>query len=107
MGLKRQPIAPPPTRVRGYVVIHEERCKGCGFCIEFCPKGVLAASPKFNSKDYHPPYAAKPEECVNCNLCYLVCPEFAIYSVPADERKPVVVTAISVPPSLARTVSEE
>lgn len=87
MDLKRKPIVQPLTSVRGRVIIHEERCKGCGFCIEFCPKGVLAASPKFNSKGYHPPYAVKPEECVNCNLCFLICPEFAIYSIPADERE--------------------
>ncbi len=107
MSPKRKPMVPLPTRVRGQVIIHEERCKGCGFCIEFCPKGVLEASPKFNSKGYHPPYAVKPEECVQCNLCYLVCPEFAIYSVPADSQKPMTVTTISVPATLALTVSGE
>lgn len=98
MDLKRKPIVQPLTKVRGRVIIHEERCKGCGFCIEVCPKGVLAASPKFNSKGYHPPYAAKPEECVNCNSCFLICPEFAIYSIPADEREIRVVFA---PPAQA------
>lgn len=84
--LRRMPMEPKPKTVRGLVHIHEERCKGCGFCIEFCPKGVLASSPKFNSKGYHPPYVVKPEECVNCNLCWLVCPEFAIFSTPIDEN---------------------
>lgn len=77
----------PLRSVYGKVIIHEERCKGCGFCIEFCPRKVLAVSPKFNSKGYHPPYAAKPEECINCNLCFLICPEFAIYSVPVGEQE--------------------
>ncbi len=107
MRLKRKPIVEPLVRVQGRVIIHEERCKGCGFCIEFCPKKVLAASPKFNSKGYHPPYAAKPDECVNCNLCFLVCPEFAIYSIPADEREIRVVFAPSVPATLAEAAGEE
>jgi len=65
---------------RGEVHLLIERCKGCGFCIEFCPKGVLTASDGFNLKGYHPPLVAKPERCVNCGLCQLICPEFAIWS---------------------------
>ncbi|MCS7192920.1 MAG: 4Fe-4S binding protein [Armatimonadetes bacterium] len=107
MSVKRKPIVQPTAKVRGQVIIHEERCKGCGFCIEFCPKGVLVASPKFNSKGYHPPSAAKPEECVCCNLCFLVCPEFAIYSVPADRKEIRVVFAPTVPATLAKVNSNE
>lgn len=107
MNLKRKPIVQPLAKVRGRVIIHEERCKGCGFCIEFCPKGVLASSPKFNSKGYHPPYSAKPEECVNCNLCFLICPEFAIYSIPADEREIRVVFAPLAQAALTEVSTDE
>jgi 2-oxoglutarate ferredoxin oxidoreductase subunit delta len=69
---------------RGTVHILEERCKGCGYCIEFCPKKALAFSSKFNQKGYHPPVLIKPDECVNCHYCEVICPEFAIYSVEAD-----------------------
>ena len=60
-----------------------ERCKGCRFCIEFCPKDVLEESDAINGKGYHYPVVAsgKEEACVNCGFCQLVCPEFAIYSV--------------------------
>ncbi|MCS7224281.1 MAG: 4Fe-4S dicluster domain-containing protein [Armatimonadetes bacterium] len=86
MRKKRTPIVDLPPLPRGRVRIIEERCKGCAFCIEFCPQSVLVASRRFNSKGYHPPEIAKPEACVCCNLCWLVCPEFAIFSVPLTGR---------------------
>ncbi len=66
---------------QGEVHIIPERCKGCNFCIEFCPRDVLAESKEFNSKGYHPPEIADIEACVYCQLCELICPEFAIYVV--------------------------
>jgi 2-oxoglutarate ferredoxin oxidoreductase subunit delta len=70
---------------RGIVHILEDRCKGCGYCIEFCPKAVLDFSARFNRKGYHPPAVIKPDECVNCHYCEIICPEFAIYSVEAEQ----------------------
>jgi 2-oxoglutarate ferredoxin oxidoreductase subunit delta len=58
-----------------------ERCKGCEFCVEYCPKGVLEMSREFNKKGYHYPEAVKDDQCVDCDLCEMVCPEFAIFSV--------------------------
>ena len=65
----------------GEVHILEDRCKECGYCIEFCPRGVIEVSSKFNKKGYHPPIVKKPDDCVNCHYCEIICPEFAIYSV--------------------------
>ena len=67
-------------KVRGLVFIEPERCKGCGFCIEFCPNDVLMLSDGFNLKGYHPPVVVNPDRCVNCGLCQMICPEFAIWS---------------------------
>jgi 2-oxoglutarate ferredoxin oxidoreductase subunit delta len=63
----------------GTVNVIKDRCKGCNFCIEFCPNNVLETSEEFNSKGYHPPKIANQENCVACELCQLICPEFAIY----------------------------
>ena len=66
---------------RGKVMIFEERCKGCSFCIEFCPRKVLVQSSKYNSVGYHPPELVEEEPlkvCANCGFCMLICPEFAI-----------------------------
>jgi 2-oxoglutarate ferredoxin oxidoreductase subunit delta len=40
---------------KGQIFAIPNRCKGCGFCIEFCPKGVLEESTEINNKGYHPP----------------------------------------------------
>lgn len=69
----------------GTVYIIKDRCKGCGFCVEFCPRGVLKLSTEFNSKGYHPPEVVEPDKCVNCDLCERICPEFAIYCLNQDE----------------------
>ena len=66
---------------RGEVVVIDDRCKGCGFCVEYCPKEVLALSQAFNRKGYHPPEVVRHGLCVNCCLCEMICPEFAIFTV--------------------------
>jgi len=70
----------------GEIHILKERCKGCGFCVEFCPRNVLEISTEFNSKGYHPPYVKNPEACVACGLCELLCPEFAIYHIEKERE---------------------
>lgn len=76
------PQAPPP---RGRVHIRVDRCKGCEFCVEFCPQQVLKLSSDFNPKGFHYPIVAK-DECINCNLCVFLCPDFAIFSRPIVAR---------------------
>lgn len=64
----------------GKLYIRAEHCKGCAFCVEFCPKHVLFVSEEFNSKGYHAPGVDPQATCSNCKLCELLCPEIAIYS---------------------------
>jgi len=88
MGPVRQPLSFVTVTVpRGDVKIIADRCKGCGFCVEYCPKDVLVLSQGFNRKGYHPPEVVKQGECVNCNLCEMICPDFAIFSVPAPDAQ--------------------
>ena len=63
----------PPT-----VLIDKERCKGCGFCVEFCPRGALEMSDETNPKGYALAAVADASKCLGCGLCDILCPEFAI-----------------------------
>jgi 2-oxoglutarate ferredoxin oxidoreductase subunit delta len=78
-GTKPEKAAKKKTQ--GIVYLKAERCKGCGFCIEFCPAHVLAFAQGFNPQGYHPPHLIDPEGCTGCNLCGMYCPDFAIHAV--------------------------
>ena len=73
---------------RGDVIIVEDRCKGCAFCVEYCPLDILILSESFNRKGYHPPEIVKHGLCVDCGLCEMICPEFAIFSVAIPQGTP-------------------
>lgn len=60
------------------ITIIKDFCKGCGFCIEYCPKKVYELSDEMNKKGYRLPQAIHTEECTECGLCDLYCPDFAI-----------------------------
>jgi 2-oxoglutarate ferredoxin oxidoreductase subunit delta len=47
-------------------------CKGCGICVAFCPKGVLA----IDEAGY--PYVKDLDACTGCGWCEIRCPDFAI-----------------------------
>lgn len=65
---------------KGKIYIARDRCKGCGYCIKYCPKGVLEVSNEFNAKGYYFPCVRNEDACLNCGLCEVICPEFAIWS---------------------------
>jgi len=57
----------------------KDQCKGCGFCIEFCPKKVIEESDEINARGVHPPKIVDESECKICSFCTIVCPDFAIF----------------------------
>jgi 2-oxoglutarate ferredoxin oxidoreductase subunit delta len=61
----------------GKIEVKVEHCKGCGFCVEFCPTGALELAKSFNKKGYHPPTLVDQNYCNGCDLCGTYCPDFA------------------------------
>jgi len=54
-------------------------CKGCGLCVNACPKEVLAISKeKINAKGHHPVEAVNMDACVGCASCAIMCPDCII-----------------------------
>ncbi|MCL7454127.1 MAG: 4Fe-4S binding protein [Anaerolineae bacterium] len=69
------------TRPRGRVTIFGTWCKGCGLCIEFCPRGV------FEVNGQGRPLVAHPERCTACHWCDTHCPDMAITVRRLDEEE--------------------
>ncbi len=59
--------------------VYKAWCKGCGICVAFCPKDVLAQDEEGHA------YPKNIEACIACMQCELRCPDFAI-TVMTEER---------------------
>lgn len=53
--------------------INEEKCVGCGSCVETCPMDIFRQERKGDTPSF--PYA---EDCMACSLCVNYCPKDAI-----------------------------
>lgn len=53
--------------------IIEARCKGCGICVEFCPKKVLGLN------EIEKVQILNGNDCIACRQCELRCPDYAIF----------------------------
>ncbi|MBE6598800.1 MAG: 4Fe-4S dicluster domain-containing protein [Ruminococcaceae bacterium] len=61
------------------ITFNTERCKGCGLCIEACPKKILEiAKDVLNAKGYHPARMTDQEKCIACAMCAMMCPDCVI-----------------------------
>lgn len=60
------------------VTINEGLCKGCVFCVQFCPFDCLSMSDGLNAKGFPYPVLKDEEKCTGCGACACLCPDFAI-----------------------------
>ena len=85
---KRPLSAPQMLKLRDVdIVVVEDRCKGCSFCIEFCPRDVLEQDPRLNIRGAHPPRVKDSSLCVGCGVCEEICPDFSIFLVDKGARR--------------------
>ncbi len=59
---------------KGKIIIKQEFCKSCEYCIDACPKGAIKLDDKYNEKGYYPAVHSG-EDCNGCGTCAIVCPE--------------------------------
>lgn len=60
-------------------IFEEDKCKGCGLCVEVCPKKILElAQDIINAKGYHPVRNIDMEKCIGCAFCAKMCPDCVI-----------------------------
>lgn len=65
--------------IKGKVTVDLNYCKGCGLCVEFCPKKVLKIdTERVTNMGYNPAAMANEDECIACGICYRMCPDSAI-----------------------------
>jgi 2-oxoglutarate ferredoxin oxidoreductase subunit delta len=60
------------------IKFRRERCKGCGLCVEACPKQILTVSSKINRAGYPVAKIEDMETCTGCALCAEMCPDVVI-----------------------------
>ncbi len=66
---------------KGEIVINENDCQGCGYCVKFCPTGAITTSEsedKITLLGYQKAIFAHPEKCTACAVCYWMCSHQAI-----------------------------
>ncbi|MDN5293569.1 MAG: 2-oxoglutarate ferredoxin oxidoreductase subunit delta [Eubacteriales bacterium] len=66
------------------IVFDEERCKGCGLCIDACPQGIVVLAEHLNRQGFHPATVKERERCQGCALCAVMCPDMVIEVTKGD-----------------------
>ena len=61
------------------VTFETNLCKGCGLCVDACPKHLIQiAENKINSKGHSPAEITDEDKCIGCAFCATMCPDCVI-----------------------------
>lgn len=61
------------------VTFNVDLCKGCGLCVDACPKKIISLKADvLNKKGYHPAGITDEEKCIACAMCASMCPDVVI-----------------------------
>ena len=78
--------------MKGIFKLHEERCKGCDICIDFCPTHALSRAKESSGLGVFLP-VLEEGKCTYCELCDLLCPDLAITVIKPKKEKAARVAA--------------
>lgn len=53
-------------------------CKGCSYCVKFCPQKILEMGNERNKKGHFTPVMTDADKCTACAICAQICPEGAV-----------------------------
>ncbi|MCL2150300.1 MAG: 4Fe-4S binding protein [Dehalococcoidia bacterium] len=61
------------------VIFKTDECKGCGLCVQACPKNLVKLGEHtINAKGFRPAGLTDQSACSGCAFCALMCPDVAI-----------------------------
>jgi 2-oxoglutarate ferredoxin oxidoreductase subunit delta len=61
------------------VKFNYDACKGCGLCIDACPKKIIVMKKDIiNSKGFNPAGVTDEDKCISCGNCAVICPDCVI-----------------------------
>ena len=61
------------------VTFRTDLCKGCGLCVDACPKKIIELSTTvINKKGHYPAQITDETKCIGCAFCATMCPDCVI-----------------------------
>lgn len=72
--------------MKNQIIILKNRCRGCGYCVWFCPNECLVIGKERNELRERIISVNPNSKCSGCKMCEEICPAFAIF---VKKKKPV------------------
>lgn len=66
--------------------VDEDKCKGCGLCVEACPVNAIALSEPAEDMPKKRHAVCDDDVCLGCGVCYSACKTGAIQMTPREKR---------------------